>query len=100
MGEMDFWIPYLPPKPMPDTGAKMLQNGEVWAFWDTDDERCVVRYADGSAVILAGEASSGARTSIAFSYSCSRATHAIRVAAADCEPEDPDLLYQFLYLEE
>lgn len=97
------WNDWLPPKVLPDTGTKNFTAGQIWAFFDIDFESCVVRVERADITtywcgVLLARKNCGARgPTISFNPENSRARRAILVADLNCEPTDPDLLYQFLY---
>lgn len=90
-------LPKAPPKREEIEG--LVKQGEIWSFWDTDGERCVVAtiQSQWQATVLAGVPNTG-RDGIGFGDGNLRTHYAVFVALiTDPEPPDPDLIYQFLY---
>lgn len=92
------WDTWLPPAPLPDTGPKQFRIRQIWA--GHNGRSCEVYMIstasiDGDAITvqsLAGNTGLFCPMAISPNARCS-----VLVADVDCEPTDPDLLYQFLY---
>lgn len=95
--EREDWARWLPDRPLPNTGEKVLRVGQVWAWHEGGVGAGVCRIADEIEQRLLAYEGEPRKIAIGdgkcYFSSASRALVAILVADVGCEPTDPSVLY-------